>query len=549
MALAADGRARPRIAGPSRAHGRERRGWCGLARETVATDLREQAESLGARLGVWLADLALRRPVPASTDQLRRLLRDAMAPGDDLAIRRVTLGGGVPVLVAAIDGLVADVKLNHFVLTPLLAEGRRRPSASAAEVARWLRDYGLPAGRVTRVRTMDQVLEQLLRGSAVVHVDGATEALAVNVRTDEHRSAEEPATETVIRGPREGFVEVLRYNTLAIRRRLATPRLRIEELSAGGTSRTRVGILYVAGRADPGTVAEVRRRLAGFPGEIVASAQSIAALLEERTWSVFPQLRATERPDVCVAALSEGRVVILTDGDPFALIVPATFWDLLHSPDDYYQRWPFGTALRTIRLIAVLLMVGVLPAYVATVTFHQELMPTEFLLVLAASREGLPLPTLFEALLLNFAFDLIREASIRMPQPIGGALTIVGALIIGEAAVRGGFVSAPMVILIGLGAVSAFVIPAFATTIPFRILNYTLLVLAGTLGLFGMAMGLVVILAHLASLRSMGVPFLAPLAPLRIRGQEDVLVRLPWKLQRGRPPLVGEPVASRPDTR
>ncbi|HEY8416091.1 MAG TPA: spore germination protein [Thermaerobacter sp.] len=507
-----------------------------IPREPRVTGLREHLEAVRGELERWLAELALGRTVPARPADLVRLLEDALGRPSDLILRRLRLGRGVGVLVTALEGMAGDALLNDFVLRPLLERG---PAVSAPVLAGWLDGPGLPGGNVQCTRDVRRVVESLLNGHAVIHVEGLARAWLVDVRQFNHRSINDPATEGTVGGPREAFVEVLRVNTATVRRRVASPLLRMEELTVGRVSRTRVAVLYIAGRADPGTVAEVRRRLEMTPWDMLFSEQQVEALLEDRSLSLFPQVRTTERPDVCAAALSEGRVVVLVDGTPFAVIVPVQFWDLLQSPDDYYLRWPFATALRAVRLGAVLLMTMGLPLYVAITTYNQELIPREFLFSLAASREGLPLPTVVEALALSLFFDLVREASTRLPRQIGGALTIVGGLVIGDTAVRAGLVTAPTLIIIGASAVGALVLPSFTTAIPFRVLHYVFLITASVLGLFGMALAALLVVAHMASLRSLGVPYLTPFAPMRPEGHEDALIRAPFLAQQGPPPLIG----------
>lgn len=383
----------------------------------------------------------------------------------------------------------------------------------------------------------------LLEGQALIHVEGLTRAWLADVLEFEHRGIDHPATEGTVTGPRDAFVEVLRVNTASLRRRMVSPFLRIEEMRVGRISRTRAAVAYVVGRADPGTVMEVRRRLASAPWDMVFSESQVAGVLQERRWSLFPQVRQTERPDVCAAGLAEGRVAVMLDGTPFAVMVPIQFWDLIQSPDDYYLRWPFAAILRLIRLSAVVLMSVGLALYVAVTTYNQELIPREFLFSLAASRESLPFPTALEAVVLSLIFDILREASTRLPRQIGGALTIVGGLVIGDTAVRAGIVTAPTLILIGISAMAAFTVPQFNTAIPFRILHYVFLLVATFLGMYGLALAVLIVVAHMASLRSLGVPYLSPLAPWRPQGLEDALVRGPWVSQRGKPPLVGHPGA------
>ncbi|QIA27672.1 spore germination protein [Thermaerobacter sp. PB12/4term] len=542
--------------------------------ETPATRLREHLEDFLGRMDRWVADLALEEPVPAEVRSLESLVRDALGHAADLVAVPLRRPGGAELLVMYVDGLVGDTLLNQFILRPLL----ERLPATAPQVARWLDRGLLPGGRVRPVTRLAQAVDGLLEGCALIAVDaaggppavadsggapaagaagqgafragrgatpdgqragGAGTAWLVDVREFEHRGVDDPATEGTIGGPRESFVEVLRVNTAALRRRLRTPYLRIEELETGRLSRTRAAVVYVAGRADPGTVAQVRRRLEAAPWDMLFSEEQVEALLQDRPLSLFPQARLTERPDVVAAGLMEGRVAVLLDGTPFAVVVPLQFWDLLQSPDDYYLRWPFAGILRMVRFFAVLLMTVGLPLYVAVTTYNQELIPREFLFSLAASREALPLPTALEAAGLSFVFDILREATTRLPRQVGGALTIVGGLVIGDTAVRAGIVTAPTLILIGVSAMAAFALPTFGAAIPFRVLHYVFLGVATVLGMYGLVTAFLIVLAHMVSLRSVGVPYLTPYAPYRPQGWEDALVRAPWAMMRGKPPLIG----------
>ncbi|HEY8449847.1 MAG TPA: spore germination protein, partial [Bacillota bacterium] len=300
------------------------------------------ARRLDATVDLALADLAQGRALTASLSETERRVREALGNPADLRARMLRGGPGPAVLVLYLEGLVDDALLHDAVFGPLRGQGGGRSA-------------GPPPGRaVTRT---DEAVEALLAGQALVQRSGERWAWAVEVRGFKHRLPDEPDLEPSIRGPREGLIEVLDVNVAAIRRRLATPWLRFEQLELGPLTRTRAAILYVAGRADPLVVATVRERLrAADRWDAVTSTQQLQELLEPRVGSLFPQVRQTERPDVCVAALAEGRIIVLLDGTPFALIVPLSFWDLLQSPDDYHLRWPFGVTLRLLRLAALLLM-------------------------------------------------------------------------------------------------------------------------------------------------------------------------------------------------
>lgn len=505
--------------------------------ERLTRDIHTASARLGAYLDGWAADRATMEPLPRGVDETTRRLAALLGHASDLHIRHLRLPGQVRVAVAVIDGLADDELIHRFVLVPLA----RVPTGidTPEKVVRWLVRRGLQGTRLQAARRFDDVVRELHRGSAVVLVDSVDRALILDFSGFEHRLPEEPTSEVVTRGPREGFTEVLRTNLAAIRRRLADHRLRIEDFEVGRLSHSRGALLYVLGRADPLLVETVRKRLAAVDLDTVVDTSQLAAFLSGRPWSPFMQYRSTERPDVCTAALTEGRVVLMLDGTPFALIAPATFWDFLQSPEDHYLRWPFGTAMRLLRLFAVFVSVSGLALYVAIVNYHHELIPTNMLVTILTSRAAVPYPTVVEAIILNLGFDLLREAGARMPRGIGGALSVVGALVVGEAMVRGGLASAPMVVLAAVTAVATLSLPTFAVTVPFRLISYALLLLGSALGLFGIAMGVTVVVGHLSSLESVGKPFLAPLAPWRGGALlEDVLVRMPWTRHRKPVPFV-----------
>lgn len=492
--------------------------------------VQEQALRARALVEAQLVEMVARRRVVAHLDAAIADLRLVMGDARDLHVRRLRLRNGTRVAVAVIDGLVRDELIHRFVLAALA--GAPRTLAGPAAVERWLLDLGLQGTRLQPVERYSRLADELHRGGAAVFVHGLPRAWVLEFSGFEHRLPEEPLAEQVTRGPREGFTEVLRTNVAAIRRRMGTYRLRVEEFRVGRLSGTRGALLYLAGRVDPVVVQRVRERLARVRLDTVVDVAQLEPYLEERPWSPFVQLRATERPDVCTAALDEGRVVVLLDGTPHALVVPTLFWDLLQSPEDYYLRWP-ASMLRLLRLLGLLLSL-VLPAfYVAVVNFHHELVPTSLMLTIVTSRAPVPLPTLLEVLMLSIGFDLVREAGTRMPQGIGGPLTVVGALVVGEAMVRGGLASAPLVVLVAVAAVATLALPSFYITVPYRLLSYGLLLLGGLLGLFGVALGVTVVVGHLAALESMGIPFLAPVAPWRGRELDDTLVRTPPFKQQG----------------
>ncbi|TCK05541.1 UNVERIFIED_ORG: GerA spore germination protein [Anoxybacillus amylolyticus] len=289
------------------------------------------------------------------------------------------------------------------------------------------------------------------------------------------------------------------------------------------------------GIAAPELVAEIEKRLGGIELDGVLETGYIEEIIQDHPYSPFPQVLNTERPDVAVASLLEGRIVIVQDGTPFVLVMPVSFYSLMQSSEDYYQRSLISTLIRWLRYLFLLVSLLLPSVYIAILTFHQEMMPTTLSLTVAASRERVPFPAFVEALIMEIVFEALREAGVRLPKQAGAAVSIVGALVIGQAAVQAGLVSTPMIMVVALTGIASFTIPRFTTGIALRVLRFPMMILAGSLGLLGVMLGVLLILIHLASLRSLGVPYLSIDAPTASHRMGDVLVRTPWWKLNARP--------------
>ncbi|BCV22496.1 spore germination protein [Moorella sp. Hama-1] len=468
-------------------------------------------------------------------------LQTIFAKCSDLVYRDFYLGQAIKVALFYIDGM-ADKKLIEDTLVRTL---QLAPAELARDLVEKTRDLVtvmesiMPLTDVAVCDNLAAVVKHVLNGDTVLLLDGYKQALALSTRSWEHRSIEEPITESAVRGPRESFIESLRANTSLIRRRLKTPSLKMEAICLGRYTMTNVVIAYIEDLADPAVVREVRQRLERIQIDGVLESAYIEELIEDNPTSPFPQIDHTERPDKVAAALLEGRVGILVDNTPFALIVPTIFVQFLQSSEDYYERYYLASFLRLARFVALNIAL-LLPAfYVAVSTFHQEMLPTNLLVKLASQREGIPFPAVVEALIIELTFELLREAGVRLPRPVGQAVSIVGALVIGEAAVSASLVSPAMVIVVAMTGISSFATPSYAMAITLRLLRFIMLILAGTIGFYGIMLGLLVILVHLNTLRSFGVPYLAPVAPANFGDFKDVFVRVPRWAMDSRPGQIG----------
>jgi spore germination protein KA len=473
-------------------------------------------------------------PLNPSLDETLQEISHRIGNSSDVIIRRFTNESLSSLALAFIyiDGLVNSDAVNQTVLQPLMEHITLKSDAITAEKAYGLiKDQMLPVGGVKEGKTVEHMLSLLFEGYTIILFEGLQMALAADTSGWEQRSVNEPTSQGVIRGPKEGFTESLRVGTSMLRRRLKTSDLRIEEYKIGQRTQTGVALVYLQGLASEEVLTEIRRRLDGINTDSILESNYIEEFIQDGGLTPFPTIQNTERPDAVAGGLLEGQVGIIIDGTPFALLAPSTFFNFFQSSEDYYQRYDISSFLRLIRYGAFFVSM-LLPAfYIAVTTFHQEMLPTTLLISLAAQREGVPLPALAEALLMELTFDVLREAGVRMPRTIGPAISIVGALVLGQAAVSAGLVSAAMVIVVSFTAISNFVIPSLAIANSIRLIRFLMMLIAATLGLFGIMSFLMVLLIHMAGLYSFGVPYLSPVAPMIPRYLKDIFIRVPlWSM-------------------
>lgn len=470
-------------------------------------------------------------------DNLARL-NQRLGSMADVVKREFYIAGDKPVkaFLFYIDGLVNRGLIDEIILKPLMEESlkRGRQFRSADEIYYHI----LSSTDAELVTTWAELLHRFLSGELCLLIDGNATAIVVDARGEQVRGIEEPPTEPVIRGPRDGFTENIRINTMMIRRRVKSEHLKMESFILGELTRTEVIVAYLANVAQPDVVAEVKKRLQEIKIDGVLESGYIEEFFCERPFCPFPTVLSTERPDRVAAALLEGRVALLVDGTPFALVMPVTFFSLLQASEDYYNNACYASALRLIRLLALNFSILLPSLYIAITTFHQEMIPTSLVVSLISSREGVPFPAFVEALLMEITFEVLREGGVRLPRPVGHAVSIVGALVIGQAAVAAGLVSTAMIIVVALTAIANFVIPSFEAATVVRLLRFPLMALSASLGLYGVGLGLLTILIYAASLRSFGVPYLSPMAPAVAGELSDVMVRRPWYLMFFRPKLI-----------
>lgn len=428
-----------------------------------------------------------------------------------------------------VDGMADKILLDDYVLESLMQEGD--PIKSVYDV----KDKILTVSDIKEVEKLSEGIKAMLSGDTLMLIDSLEAAYVIGTRLWPARGVGEPSSETVVRGAREGFTETVRFNTALIRRRIRDSRLKMAGKSIGVRSKTDVIVTYIEDIVNTDVLDELYDRLDKIDIDAILDSGYIEQMIEDNKLSPFPQVQSTERPDVVAAALYEGRIAILVDNSPFAIIVPATLPNLFQSPDDYYQRWLNASITRVIRTFALILSVMLPALYVAITSFHTAIIPTRLAYSIAASREGVPFPAFIEALIMEISLALLLEAIVRLPRPIGATIGIVGGLIIGQSAVSAGIVSPIMIIIIGATAITEFISPNYGVTVGLRLIRFLLLIVSAIAGLYGIMLGLLVVLTHLIKLKSFGIPYLAPAVNPNANDFKDLFVRLPFKYFKKRP--------------
>lgn len=352
------------------------------------------------------------------------------------------------------------------------------------------------------------------------------------------RAITEPTSEALLRGPRLGFTEILSDNTAMLRLQGRTEQMEIKKYVVGNVIKRDLAIVYMKNIVNPELLQEVEQRIAKIDLDYIAESGYVEQLIEDDILSPFQQAQNTERPDRVMSALVEGRIALLLDGTPFALIVPVTFSMLLQSPEDYYERWMAGSLLRMLRFVAAFMSLIIPSMYISFISFHPGLIPTELAITIIEARQRVPFPSLIEVLIMEVSIEILREAGVRLPRPIGSAMGIVGGLIIGEAAVQAGIVSPFLVIVVSVTAIASFSIPMYSAGITLRMLRFVGMFFAAVLGIFGTILFFLLICSHLTKLESFGVPYVTPFSPIRIGDWKDLFVRAPLTLMKRRPELL-----------
>lgn len=428
-----------------------------------------------------------------------------------------------------IDGLVNMDYITQGIMRPIISFPysktplKKGPGHGIDQISKTV----LCSGDIETKQYLGELISGILAGDTIFLADSFRQGLVISTKGWDKRGVTEPETESVVRGPREGFTENFRTNTALIRRKIKSPKLRMEHMTIGRKTQTSVCIAYLDGIANDRVTQQVRSRLKQLDIDSVLDSGYLEEYIEDAPFSIFATVGYSEKPDVIASKILEGRTAILVDGSPFVLTVPFLFVEAFQTAEDYYVRSIYSSIMRLLRFFSYLIAIFAPAIYIALTTFHQELIPTTLLMTIASAREGTPFPAFVEAFVMLLSFEILREAGLRLPRPVGQAVSIVGALVMGDAAVSAGIVGAPMVITVAITAVAGFIIPEQNDTI--SILRLIMMILSAALGGYGIAMGFLGILIHLGSLQSFGIAYFNAFFPTR--DMEDTFIRMPlWAM-------------------
>lgn len=451
---------------------------------------------------------------------------------NDIVIREIMMKNNRRAFLVFIDGMVDTPSVDLAIIKNL----QEIPYFTDEEIYKYeneITDKFIAHSQAMVTSSMDTLFDEVNFGGCALFVDGFEKGFSLDVRNWGHRNIDKPQNEQSIYGPQEAFAEMLRNNTALVRKIIKTEKLIAEGIKIGSVSKTRGVMLYISDIANPNLVNEVRRRINSINMEYVISIEEISMFLEDNSFSLTSHFIATERPDRVARALTEGRVALILNGSPRALIMPTNAFELTHAVSDDYLRLPYANMSRIVRLVAMFFSILLPAVYLAITLFHQEIIPTYLLYSIAAARENVPFPSLIELLLMDMSFEMIREAGIRMPSPIGSTLGIVGGLILGQAAVSAKIVSPIMIIVIAITGIGSFATADYELSWSYRVLRFVFIALAACMGFYGIAIGIFLYSLFIASETNFGISFLSPVPKIRSKSVVNAIFVNPiWRREK-----------------
>ncbi|WP_458414842.1 spore germination protein [Schinkia sp. CFF1] len=471
----------------------------------------------------------LNQSISKTLDEKITFIQTELRNSNDLYIRKFRTKAGQDGAILFLEGLTDQNVVNQSIFQQIFCLGNEKQITEAAIIETF------PYSQLETTAKKEDIVNGILLGKVILVLANMQSYCLFKIGMSSKEKPEPPVIETTIKGTRAGFVESIPVNISIIRKYIKDPSLHIEEMKIGSLSKTNITILYIEGIVNKDVLQEVKYRLKTIKTDTIISASELEQWIEDNTWSVFPLIRLSERPDTVVESLNSGKVILFVENSAFALQVPLTFFESLQNMDDYYEKWYVSSMVRIIRLVAMLISVFVPSLFVALIHYNPELIPTDLLISIAHTRIQVPFPAILELLLMELMIEIFREAGIRLPKPLGQTVGIVGGIVIGDAAVQANIVSPITLIVVGITAMASFSTPHYSMAFSFRLIRLLLIIAAGFLGLYGLVLGYIFILVHLCSLKSFGVPYLVPFAPTRFRNWVDLFILFPLRWRTIRP--------------
>nr|WP_091838172.1 spore germination protein [Marininema halotolerans] len=448
-------------------------------------------------------------------DQLKQLFYYA----PDFQFKEITTKSGDKALLVYLEHIVDKVAINEHILKPLMY---------AVES---IDEMHIPIFKTENALQIEEVEKSLYAGKSVLFVEGKTFATIFDTQGWPQRAIKEPQTESTLKGAHQGFVETAGQNIAIVRRYLPHRELTVKSYEVGLRGKTKVFMLFLKDVVNPEIVAEMEDRIQQVKTDAIINAGQLVEYIEDHPNSLFPQLLQTERPDALVANLLQGRFAIIVDLSPYAIVGPMTLTSFFQSVDDYSTRWVIASFARLLRFFAFFITITLPSFYIAAITFHYEILPLDLLISIGVSREKVPFPPIIEAIVMEISLEMIREAGVRLPAPIGQTIGVVGGIVIGQAAVQAGVVSNIMVIVVAITAISSFIIPNLDVSLGARLIRFPMMLIATIYGLVGIAVGLMIVFANIINMESLGEPYGSPFSPIKFIDWKDTWVRFPlWKM-------------------
>ncbi|SET18103.1 spore germination protein [Paenibacillus sp. NFR01] len=453
-----------------------------------------------------------------------QILKDELSGSSDAVFQSLSMHGHSCVLVY-IPTITSQLSLQKYIAEPLKEEANAEPDWHGyLKRLEGGSAFALPYAKVPRP---EEAADLVVSGFAVLCFEDLPYVYAFELSQYQKRTVSESQNELVVIGPQEAFIEDIKTNLSLLRHKIKHPDLKTKHFLIGKYTKTDVYLVYIEGLYKPEVLSEIEDKLDRLSIDGILGISYLAEQIKKEQHSLFPLFQYTERPDSVAASLMEGRIGILQDGTPSALLTPVTFFSLLQSSEDYYQSYYAGSWIRLVRLFFSMISMLLPALYVSITTFHSQLIPSDLLITIAAARENIPFSALTEALIMELTFEALREAGTRIPKPVGQTVSIIGGIVIGQAAVQAGIVSAPMVIVVSITGIASYIIPHMELGLTFRLLRFVLLILGGIMGLLGIIFAEFILFAYLANLKSFGTPYMQPVAPLVIKDWKDIFLRVP----------------------